>query len=70
VRRNVPPPGTLPPPAGTRLGRDIIRVLAFKLVALALLYALFFGPAQRVAVDAGGIASLLVAAPGEAGAKR
>jgi hypothetical protein len=69
VRQNVPPPGTLSPLAGTRLGRDIIRVLAFKVVALALLYALFFGPAQRIAVDAGSIASLLVAAPSEAGAK-
>jgi hypothetical protein len=53
-----------------RLGRDIVRVLAFKIAALALLYALFFGPAQRIAVDAGGIAALLAAASGEAGATR
>jgi hypothetical protein len=53
-----------------RLGRDIIRVLAFKFVALALLYVLCFGPAQRIAVDAGGIAALLAAAPRQAGGPR
>jgi hypothetical protein len=60
VRRNPPPPGLLSPPAGTRLSHDIIRVLAFKIVALVLLYIVFFGPAQRIAVDASGIAALLV----------
>jgi len=52
------------------LSRDIVRVLAFKIVALALLYALFFGPAQRLAVDAGDMAVVIAAAPGEAGAPR
>jgi hypothetical protein len=45
------------PPA--RLSRDIAVVLAAKLVALVLLYALFFGPAQRVAVDADAIEARL-----------
>jgi hypothetical protein len=45
------------PPA--RLSRDIAVVLAAKLIALVLLYALFFGPAQRVAVDAGAIEARL-----------
>lgn len=52
------------------LRRDIVRVLAFKIVALALLYALFFGPAQRLAVEARDVAALIAAAPGEAGALR
>ncbi len=49
------------PPA--RLSRDIAVVLAAKLVALALLYALFFGPAQRVAVDSGAIEARLIGSP-------
>jgi hypothetical protein len=63
VRRNQPPPGPPSRPVNTKLAREIARVLAFKIAALALLYVLFFGPAQRIAVDAGGIAALLLAAP-------
>ena len=70
MRRNLASPDPLTPLAGARLGRDIVRVLAFKIVALALLYVLFFGPAQRVAVDADDMAMLIAAAPGEAGAPR
>jgi len=70
VRRKLPPPGPLSPPAEIGLSRDIVRVLAFKIVALALLYALFFGPAQRLAVDAGDMAVAIAAAPREAGAPR
>jgi hypothetical protein len=55
------------PPA--RLSRDIAVVLAAKLVALVLLYALFFGPAQRVAVDAGAIEARLTGIP-QSGAKQ
>jgi hypothetical protein len=54
-----PPPHDPP----TRLSRDIAVVLAAKLVALALLYALFFGPAQRVAVDSGAIDARLIGSP-------
>jgi hypothetical protein len=39
-------------PPRHRPGRDIAIVVAAKTIALVLLYALFFGPAQRVAVDA------------------
>ncbi|HEX3499311.1 MAG TPA: hypothetical protein VHT04_08290 [Stellaceae bacterium] len=45
------------PPA--RLSRDIAVALAAKLVALALLYALFFGPTQRVTLDAASIEARL-----------
>ena len=48
-------------PAG--LSRDIAAVIAAKIVALALLYALFFGPAQRIAVDAASIEARLIAGP-------
>jgi hypothetical protein len=51
------------------LSRDIAVVLAAKLVALVLLYALFFGPAQRVAVDAGAIEARLTGIP-QSGAKQ
>ena len=46
------------------LSRDIAVVAAAKIVALAVLYALFFGPAQRVAVDADSLEARLAAAPG------
>jgi len=32
--------------------REIVALVAIKLVALAAIYALFFGPAHRPAVDA------------------
>jgi hypothetical protein len=55
------------PPA--RLSRDITVVLAAKLVALVLLYALFFGPAQRIAVDAASIEARLTGIP-QSGVRR
>ena len=61
------PPRHDPP---VRLSRDIAVVLAAKFAALALLYAMFFGPAQRLAVDAGDMAVVIAAAPREAGAPR
>jgi hypothetical protein len=70
VRRNLPPPGPPSCPADTKLAREIVRVLAFKTIALTLLYVLFFGPAQRIAVDAGGIAALLLATPSAVEAPR
>jgi hypothetical protein len=39
-----------------RLRRHLVLVIAAKLVLLALLYALFFSPAQRPDIDAGGVA--------------
>ena len=53
-----------------RLSRDISVVLALKLVALALLYVLFFGPAQRVAVDSGAIEARLIGSPDSSAADR
>jgi hypothetical protein len=55
------------PPA--RLSRDIAVVLAAKVAALALLYALFFGPAQRVAVDSASIEARLTGGA-QSGAKQ
>jgi hypothetical protein len=54
------------PPA--RPGRDIAAVVAAKIVALALLHALFFGPTQRIAVDAASIAARLALVPTTAAA--
>ena len=34
-----------------RLARDLSKLLTFKLVALAALYALFFAPSHRAAID-------------------
>jgi hypothetical protein len=65
VERN---PAPHEPPG--RLSRDISVVLALKLVALALLYVLFFGPAQRVAVDSGAIEARLMGSPDSSTADR
>jgi hypothetical protein len=40
-------------------GRDIAVAVAVKLVALAVIYALFFSPAQRPAIDAGRVLDAL-----------
>ena len=68
MRRTLPSPYPPSSPASDWLRRDIVGVLVFKLAALVLLYGLFFGPAQRSAVDAGGMRALLTGAPTEAGA--
>jgi hypothetical protein len=41
----------MPIVARPRLGRDIALALAAKAIALALLWAFFFSPAQRVPAD-------------------
>jgi len=46
-----------------RLGREIAVVLAVKLAALALIWCLFFGPDQRVAVDADTVSHQLLKPP-------
>ena len=51
-------------PADVRLRRDIAAAVTLKIAALALLYALFFAPAQRVVVDAGRMQALLTAGGG------
>jgi hypothetical protein len=56
VKRNSPRHRSPPRPS-----RDIAIVIAAKSVALALLYALFFGSAQRIAVDAASIEARLTA---------
>jgi hypothetical protein len=48
-------------PPRHRPGRDIAIALVAKTVALALLYALLFGPAHRIAVDAASIEARLTA---------
>jgi hypothetical protein len=57
-------------PPRHRPGRDIAIVAAAKVVALALLYALFFGPAQRIAVDAASVEARLTAVPETGAADR
>ena len=44
-----------------RVARDISLALLLKAAALAALYGLFFGPAQRPVIDAGRLAAHLVA---------
>jgi hypothetical protein len=39
------------PPRRPRLGRDILCLSLAKLVALGLLYTLFFAPSHRVPID-------------------
>ncbi|MGO9004921.1 MAG: cytochrome oxidase putative small subunit CydP [Beijerinckiaceae bacterium] len=42
------------------LGREIVWLLAFKAVALAVLYFVFFGPSHRIHVTANQVAAALV----------
>jgi hypothetical protein len=53
-----------------RPSRDVAVVVAAKILALALLYALFFGPTQRIAVDAASMEARLADVPGTDAADR
>ena len=53
----------VPKPWRGVLRRHLIALLAIKFAALALLWALFFSPAHRAAVDGQGLARQLAVAP-------
>ena len=38
-------------PAASGIGRELLAVVALKLVALAVIYALFFSPSHRAPLD-------------------
>jgi hypothetical protein len=65
MRSTVFPPPQDPQPNGASSGvwawlrRHLLILIAVKLSLLALLYALFFGPAQRPAVNADAVARQL-----------
>ncbi len=50
-------------PRARALGREIMRLLLFKLVALIVLFTLFFSPARRPQIEAGGFAERLLGGP-------
>jgi len=53
-RDAVRPPSHPAPVSGSRIGRELLAVVALKLLALALIYALFFGPSHRAPLDPAG----------------
>ena len=42
------------PASRSRIGSELVAVVALKLLALALIYALFFGPSHRAPLDPAG----------------
>jgi hypothetical protein len=57
-------PAGSPPRIRPRYRRDIVAALGLKAIGLALLYFIFFAPANRPAITQQGVARHLLAMPG------